>query len=354
MNKPLVSVVMVVRNVDRFLSESIESILCQTFSDFEFIIVNFGSTDKSKSIVLSYAARDSRIKFHEIPDCGLPEARNAGCFLAQGRYIAIMDADDVSLPNRLMWEVEFMEQHPETGLLGGATEWIDATGRFICENGFPAEDYEIRSELLVHCPFCQPTVLLRREAFFLVGGYRAAFALAGDYDLWLRITEHFQCANLKQVVLKYRIHPHQVSMRKRRQQTLGILAAQMSASLRKRGEPDWLDSAKEITHETLVALGVTEATFQSQLALEAQDWIRNMCMAGEYSCALATALELLQSDSRYIERWQIADLYLTVAQIYWRQRKLLKSLRAAVQAVTTRPLVAGRPLKPLLQRLGLV
>src|SRR5271169_6728077 len=98
---------MVVCNVDRFLAESIESILGQTFREFEFIIVDFGSTDNSKSIISSYATRDSRIKLRVVPHCGLAEARNAGCFLAQGQYIAIMDADDVSLPNRLLWEVEF-------------------------------------------------------------------------------------------------------------------------------------------------------------------------------------------------------------------------------------------------------
>ena len=97
MNKPLISVVMVICNVDRFLAEAIESILAQSFRDFEFIIVDFGSADNSKAIASHYAAEDTRIKFHEIPHCGLAEARNAGCALAQARYIAIMDADDVSL-----------------------------------------------------------------------------------------------------------------------------------------------------------------------------------------------------------------------------------------------------------------
>src|SRR5579872_49842 len=128
MNEPLVSVVMVTRNADRFLAESIESILGQTFRDFEFIILDFGSTDKTKAIVSSYAAKDSRVRLHEIPSCGLAEARNAGCSLARGKYIAIMDADDVSVPERLALEVEFMENNPGVGVLGGVTECIDATG----------------------------------------------------------------------------------------------------------------------------------------------------------------------------------------------------------------------------------
>ena len=165
MHNPLVSVVMVVCNVERFLVEAIESILGQTYQEFEFIIVDFGSTDNSKSIILSYAARDSRVKLHFIPHCGLAEARNAGCFLAQGRYIAIMDADDISVPDRLSCEVDFMEKHRQVGLLGGATEWIDTTGKTLCMDSPPTEDREIRLALSTRVPFWQPTVLISSEGF---------------------------------------------------------------------------------------------------------------------------------------------------------------------------------------------
>jgi len=354
MNKPQVSVVMVVCNVDRFLAESIESILGQTFQDFEFIIVDFGSTDNSKSVISSYAAKDSRVKFHIIPSCGLAEARNASCLLAQGQYIAIMDADDVSAPDRLMCQIDFMEQHPEVSVLGGAVEWIDAAGRALITWGNPVGDREIQSALLECCPLWQPTVLMRREAFVAIGGYRPPFAPAEDYDLWLRMAEQFQIANLKQVLLRYRIHPYQVSMRKRAQQTLGILGARVAASSRRNGIPDPLDSVKEITPETLAALGVTKARQQSELACESGRWIRNMCMAGEYSVALQAALETLESNLEHVERRQIADLHAIVARLYWRQRKFLSSLLAAALAVVTWPVVAGRPLRPMLRRLGLV
>ncbi len=353
-HRPLVSVVMVVCNVDRFLAESIESILAQTFQGFEFIIIDFGSTDKSEAIALSYAAKDRRIKFYRIPHCGLAEARNAGCSLAQGRYIAIMDADDVSLPDRLIREVDFMEKHPQVGLLGGATEWIDARGRSLGVHDFPTEDHKIRSELANHCPFCQSTVLMRREAFALAGGYRAVFVQTEDYDLWLRIAEHFPCANLKHVVLKYRIHPYQVSTHKRRIQTLCKLAAQASASSRRRGNADPLNSVREITPETLFALGVTPARQQREVAYECGQWICVMSMAGEHSAALKVALEILQSDLEYVDRWRIADLQLTVARLYWEQGRPLSSIISATQAVLTYPVVVGRPLKPLLRRLGLV
>jgi hypothetical protein len=350
MNEPLVSVVMVVSNVERFLAEAIESILGQTFRDFEFIIVDFGSTDKSRAIASSFAAKDARIKLHEIPTCSLPEARNAASFLAQGRYIAVMDADDVASPDRLMSEVEFMEKRPEVGVLGGATEWIDANGKTLHVHSFPTQDCELRSALTTGCPFWHATVLMRKEAFDLAGGYRPVFLQAEDYDLWLRIVEHYHCANLKQVVLKYRIHPYQVSIRRQRQQALCVLAAQSSASARKNGTYDPLNSMSEITPAALAALGVTEATQQRVLAAECLRWVQHMCMAAETSTALEAAIEMLQYDWKFADSWRIADLNLIIARLYWERRQFGRSVLALGRAVATRPVIVGRPLKALLGR----
>ena len=354
MNKPLVSVVMAVCNVERFLAEAIESILGQNFTDFEFVIADFGSTDNSKAIIARYAARDPRVEFHEILPFGLVEARNTACSLAQGRYFAMMDGDDVALPDRLSLEVAFMEKHPEVGLVGGATEWIDASGRTLGVHDFPTEDREIRFALAVRCPFSHASVMLRREAFRLVGGYRPVFLQAEDYDLWLRIADHFQVANLEQTVLKYRIHPHQLTLRKRALQTLSVLAAQTSASARRTGKPDPLGPAPAITPELLAREGIPIAAQQIAVASDYLLWIRTMAQAGEYACAREAAKSLLRSpDSRYFERWQIADLYLALAKLDWRDKRYWKSLLSAGQAVMSRPLVLGRPLKPVLGRLGL-
>jgi glycosyltransferase involved in cell wall biosynthesis len=340
---------MIVCNVDRFLAEAIDSVLGQTFRDFEFIILDFGSTDNSKVIVSRYAVSDSRIKFREIPHCGLAEARNAACSLAQGRYIAIMDADDVSLPGRLAREVDFMEAHPEVGVVGGAVEWIDATGRPLRKMPRPIGDRDIRSALLRYSPLWQPSVLMRRNAFVLAGGYRAPFAAAEDYDLWLRIAERFQIANLEEVVLRYRIHPYQVSLRKRRAQTMCSLAAQTAATSRRNGTPDPFVGVGEMTSTLLAELGVTEAEQEIAFASDSTWWIRSVLAAGQDELALQSALEMLSYDWRYPERRQLSDTHLIVARLYWRQRKFLKSLFAATQAVTARPVVAGRPLKLLLR-----
>jgi glycosyltransferase involved in cell wall biosynthesis len=354
MNEPLVSVVTVACNVDRFFAESIESILGQTFRDFEFIIVDYGSTDNSKAIAMGYAAKDSRIRFHEIPNCVLPAARNAACSLGRGRYIAIMDADDVCLPDRLKLEVEFMEQNPEVGLMGGAVEWVDGTGRSLGQQAHPSEDLEIRSVLLDHCPFWHPTVLLRKEAFTSVGGYRAAFVAAHDYDLELRIVERYKCANLRQVVLKYRLHPGQVSMQKQKQQTLGSLAAQWSRAMRQKGQEDVFDSVVLITPELLTELGVDESTYERTWVSESRRRIRYMISSGETSAALDMAVELLHGNWVHAEKWQIADLHLTVAGLRWKRGEFSESIRSAARAVRVRPKVLGRPVRPWLKRIGLV
>jgi hypothetical protein len=352
-DQPLVSVVMVICNIERFLPEAIESILSQSFRDFEFIIVDFGSTDKSKDIAASYAAKDSRIRLSEIPQCSYIEAKIAACSLPKGRYIAIQDADDVSLPDRLRAEVDYMEKHPEVGLLGGAVQWIDSQGKFLTTaDDYPTQDHEIRSVLKERNPFWHPTVLILREAFVRAGGYREPSSPSDDYDLWLRISEHYQCANLKQVVLKYRIHPQQLSLRKRKQQILCVLSAQASASLRRAGKPDPLNSVKQLTPAVLAGMGVSEAKQKTSLAEGYFYWIKQIYAAGEYAAVIEAAAEMLQvCEGEGVEPRFISDVHLIAAKAYWKRGRMFPSFLSLGRAVLARPRVLGAPLKPLLRLL---
>lgn len=344
---------MVVCNVDRYLAEAIESVLNQSSRDFEFIILDFGSTDNSKLIASSYAAKDGRIRLHTIPHCGLAEARNAVCMLTRGRYLAIQDADDISFSDRLSLQVEFMEKHPEVDVVGGTTEWVDLHANPLRMHNVPTEDCEIKEALLTRNPFIHSSVLMRREAFLRVGGYRAAFAQAEDYDLWLRMSEHSQCANLKQTVVKYRLHPYQISLRKLRQQSHCALAAQASALARKIGQRDPLDDVKEITPAVLAGLGVTEAKQQAALFSGYHDWIYNMFIAKQYSVALNVAVEVAQSDWESIERAKIADLHVMIARLYWKQKKRFRGFLVAFQALLVQPRVVGSLFESFLRRFGL-
>ena len=350
---PLVSVVMVIRDVERFLPEAIESILHQTLRDFEFIIVDFGSTDKSKDIVASYAANDSRVKLSEIFPCSYIEAKIAACSLPKGRYIAIQDADDVSLPDRLQAEIDFLEKRPEIGLLGGAVQWIDSQGNFLTSvDDYPTEDTEIRLELRVRNTFWHPTVLILREAFVRVGGYRAAFTQSDDYDLWLRISEHYECANLGRKVLNYRIHPHQLSFRKRKDQILCALAAQAAASLRKEGKLDPLNSAKEITPALLAEMGVSEAVQKKSLASGYFGYINHMFEAGAYEAVPEATVEMLEvCRGKHLEPSLISEMHILSARAFWRQGRIISGVLSIARAGLARPRVLGRPLKRFLRLL---
>lgn len=351
MSKPLLSVAMVVCNVDRFLAQAIESVLNQTLRDFEFIIVDFGSEDRTKSIVSEYAAKDSRIKFHEIPRCGLAEARNAAGFLAQSDFIAIMDADDLAAENRLQLQLEFMLKSPDVGAVGGGVQWINAEGAALGTDYTPCDDAEIRAQLLHRCPIWQPTVLMRREAFVSVGGYRGAFAPAEDYDLWLRIAERYKLANLPKVLLRYRMHSGQVSVRKRQQQTFGFLAALVSASRRRSGNPDPLSSVKEITPALLQQIGIDDPTIEGRLAKDYLSWMRHLFLAKEYSGALDFSSRVLQSSNWMHARKTIVEIRLINARIYWKQKKFMKSLACVFGAFVRRPTIAGRPVKMIIRLL---
>jgi hypothetical protein len=261
-----------------------------------------------------------------------------------------MDADDVSLPERLALEVEFMRKHPEVALLGGAVEWIDAAGMPSGVHRHPTGHREIRSELVSHCTFWHPTIVLRKKAFISVAGYRDAFVYAHDYDLELRVSENHESANLADVVLRYRIHSAQVTLQKQRQQTLCKLAARTSASSRKSGNGDPLDTASEINPALLEKLGVDFAAQENALASDCWMWARSMTAAHEYTAALNSAHLMLASKPIHVERWLIADLQLLVARLYWKQGRFIKSLLAACHAVITRPIILGRPFRLALGR----
>jgi hypothetical protein len=347
---PKISVTMAVRNAERYLAEAIESVLGQTFTDFEFIIVDFGSADKSKSIVSAYVRADSRIKYFEIPDTSLTAARNEACARAAGQYVAVMDADDICLPGRLQSEIAFMDKRPDVGLVGGTAEWINGVGQTIGIYPNAVEDDQIRLALLVKCPFWHPTVLVRREALARIGGYRDAFVLAHDYDMELRVAEHYRVANLADVVLKYRIHANQVSLKRQREQSLCKLAAQAAASRRKLGQPDPFSAGVKITPAALLSLGISEDTQGRHFFGDFHAWIMHMCLAGEFDVAISAVDEILQTtEVRYSYRWQRADLWLISARSRWGRGEYFKSLAAVLHSVTLSPSVLGRPLKHMLR-----
>jgi hypothetical protein len=353
MSGPLVSVLMSVYNGDQFLCEAIESILGQSLRDLELIVVNDGSTDATARMLDEYQHKDPRVRVFNQENIGYIESLNRGAGFARGRYIAPMDADDISLWDRLALLVSVLEKHRELGVLGGAMEVINASGTKIDTCYFPTEHDEIRSDLVRgRCPMAHPAVVMRTQAFLLVGGYRKVVVHAEDYDLWLRISDRFRLANLDTVVYKYRRHSQQASVRKLRQQKLSALAARAAALSRIDGKPDPLDSIAEITPTVLSALGVDKDQQRAFVVRAYLTCIKTMCDAGEERAARDAVNALLGSPEwKGAELFFVADLRLLSARIFWRQQRYLRSVATAICALLTRPVILGRPLKPLMRRM---
>jgi hypothetical protein len=277
---------------------------------------------------------------------------NRACELARGKYIARMDADDVAMPERLAWQVTFLEDHPEVGVVGGAFEAITASGSRLLVQRNPSGDQEIKAALLEYCALLHPTVLMRRDVFVSVGGYRKVVVDAEDYDLWLRIAERSRLANLKAVILKYRLHRAQVSVRKCRQEALSGLAARTAAALRRSGKPDPLESLREINPSTLSAIGVSQATQGAAIAMEALRCVRNMYKVGEYSIAVNAVTEILgSSEANDADGWVLAELQILAARLYWQEARFGSGVVSAARAIIARPKILGRPVKRLLSEI---
>jgi glycosyltransferase involved in cell wall biosynthesis len=209
MSAPCVSLLMAVRDGEQYLEEAMQSVLNQTFHDFECIVINDGSADSTAAILERYRLEDPRIRVYQQLNFGLVAALNRGLGLARGVYIARMDADDVSLPERLALQVAFMKSHPEVGICG---TWIETFGADHCDvRRYPTDDATIRSWLLFESVLAHPSVMMRREVLernCLL--YDATVIHAEDYDLWVRAARHTVLANLPEVLLRYRLHPQQV------------------------------------------------------------------------------------------------------------------------------------------------
>jgi glycosyltransferase involved in cell wall biosynthesis len=211
MTSPLVSVVLPVRNGAGDLPKAIETILTQTFTDFELIVINDGSTDGTAAVL--DAIRDPRLHVVHQENAGLSRALNRGISLARGRYIARQDHDDWARPTRLEKQVAFMEANPDFALLGTCAEiWIgdEPSGRV---HDFPTEDAVLRFELLFHNPFVHSSVMMRKSALEAVGGYTTdpARQPPEDYELWSRLARRYKIANLPERLTIYREVPASVS-----------------------------------------------------------------------------------------------------------------------------------------------
>lgn len=225
---PRISVIMPVYNAEKYLREAIDSILVQSYTDFELIVINDCSTDGTEKIVLSY--QDPRIVYvKNEKNLGVAETLNRGLHVARGEYIARMDADDRSVSHRFEKQVDYLDKNPHAVLCGSRVIVFTDTGEHRPAN-YPTEDGQIRTMLLFSCPLAHPSVMIRKSVIDEHGlQYEVAFEKVEDYRLWTRLAEYGQLCNLPEPLLYYRKHPGQVCAKSSQVQYEGKL--RLSAAL---------------------------------------------------------------------------------------------------------------------------
>lgn len=217
MNNPKVTVLMSIYNGERNLHEAIDSILNQTFENFEFLIVNDGSTDATTLILQGYS--DPRIKIiTNEKNVGLTRSLNKGLRMARGRYVARMDADDVSLPQRLGRQVEFLDRNEKIGAVGTAVKNIDKNRRFLGKHYVRGDHAILRAYLLINNIFRHPTLMIRRDLVEEIGGYDESLFFGQDYDLLWRLGRVTELANLPDALLLYRMEGNYCTLCNRQNQ----------------------------------------------------------------------------------------------------------------------------------------
>jgi len=237
---PKVSVALSVFNGERYIAATIESVLAQTMRDFELIVLDDGSTDATLAIAEKFAALDSRIRIISRENRGLVASLNQLLAEARAPLIARIDADDLCRPNRLGLQLEFMNTHPDHGVVGSNVELIDGQGNPLLapDVTLPCDHAAIIACIDKFSPLYHPAVMYRRQLAIKTGGYRNAYSSAEDYDLWLRVALSSKLANIPDKLVSYRVHSQQISHRHLVSQSRRAAIAWLAYRERTNNRPD--------------------------------------------------------------------------------------------------------------------
>lgn len=222
-NIPKISVLMPAYNTEKYISEAIESILNQTFRDFEFIIIDDGSIDATWSIIENYKDKDLRIVAQKnIKNLGITKTRNKLISLAKGEYIVWQDADDISLNERLEKQFYFMEKNPEVGVCGGYLQLFNEKGNLGIRK-YATDDTSLRRSIFRFNPVAQPAAIMRTKCFKESGMYNENLALTEDLEILFKIGTKYKFANIPEVLVRYRQHSNSATFSKLRNMEMAAL-----------------------------------------------------------------------------------------------------------------------------------
>lgn len=248
---PTITVLMAVYNGEEYLRPAIDSILSQTFRDFELVIINDCSTDGTEGILESYDDRRI-VRIDNAANRGLTKSLNIGIERAQGKYLARMDADDVAHPRRLETQLRYLEEHGDTGVVGSIARLIDGQGRQGEVIRYPLEPGHVRWTLCFSNAFVHPSVMIRTDLLKQVSGYDTRIMYAQDYDLWCRLSRVTKLANLDEVLTCLRRHEKAISRSKYSQQlasACGTSQRYVSAILGENVAPDVIENIYDLRNK---------------------------------------------------------------------------------------------------------
>jgi hypothetical protein len=336
-SQPVVSIVMAAHNAARHVAETLGGVFAQTFDAWELIAIDDGSSDDTGHILDHHAAADARIRVVHQNNRGLAASLNTGIAESRGRYIARLDADDIPMPHRLATQVALLEQHPDIDVLGSSALYLADGVRTTALKSVPTDPHAIRRVLARGNCMIHPTVMMRKSAATGVGGYRACFRAAQDYDLWLRVVERGSLANTAEPLIYYRVHEGQTTVRRLHQQVWGVIAAQHAARQRRAGQADPLDGVAEITESTIKGLGLTSLE-PDAMAAAFEDRVATHLLLSQQRQAFACA-ESIQASAND-GQWRTLfkprlDWQLAVDDL--RRRRPLAGIGHAIMALRSQP-----------------
>jgi glycosyltransferase involved in cell wall biosynthesis len=206
MTDAILSVVLPVFDGERYVAKTIDSVLSQSYRDYEFLILDDGSLDNTPQILNQYSHRDPRIRLLQHENRGVGYTLNRGLGESRGRFVALIGADDLALPGRLEKQVDFLSNHPDHVLVGGFLKIIDGDGRSVGLRRYPLTDQNLRARMLIYNPFGAPSIMFRRKDAIAAGGFTSRFWTCEDYDFILRLAKRGKVANLPEPLTAYRLH----------------------------------------------------------------------------------------------------------------------------------------------------
>lgn len=303
---PKLTVLMPVYNAEKFLAPAMESILQQTFTDFEFLILDDGSTDSSIEIIQSY--RDPRIRFYRNEqNMGISPTLNKGIELARAEFIARMDADDIAYPERLQKQYDYLETHPDCSLVSSLVRVISEEGQFIRQDKFRSDYFYYNLTFI--CWIYHPTVVYRKKAVEAVNMYTAAYS--EDYELFWQLTRRFKFYNLPEVLLDYRVTSQSLHQVLRKQEYQAAQQDQLLRNFRYYAGSSYTlpESFIECLQHNFQPLLTEQSTRQVLACLQQLDYLTQQILIKENVNRDATAIrEAAQYKRRFILMYFAANL----------------------------------------------